>query len=128
MRSKTMIIYGGVVLCLALLFLVWTGSSQMAEGFADKGPEFVMIYADWCGHCKKAKPDFEALAAQSPLNIGEHKVYVRMINGESEEGKALKVEGYPTIRLYKPDGRMVEYKGGRAIDQYKEFIVKELGN
>ena len=128
MRSNTMIIYGGVLLCLSLLLLVWTGSQEaIAEGFAEKGPEFVMIYADWCGHCKTAKPDFESLAAKSPLNIGEHKVYIRMVNGDSEEGKALKVEGYPTFRLYKPDGRMVEYKGGRSIDQYKEFIVSELG-
>lgn len=127
MNSKTMIVYGGIVLCLALVFLVWTGGKSMSEGFADKGPEFVMIYADWCGHCKKAKPDFEQLAAQSPLNIGEHKVYIRLVNGDSEEGKALKVEGYPTFRLYKPDGRMVEYKGGRSIDQYKEFLVQELG-
>ncbi len=128
MNSKTMIIYGGIVLCLSILFLVWTGGQQVAEGFAEKGPEFVMIYADWCGHCKKAKPDFEKFAAQSPLNIGQHKVYIRMVNGDSEEGKALKVEGYPTFRLYKPDGRMVEYKGGRSVDQYKEFLVQELGN
>jgi thiol-disulfide isomerase/thioredoxin len=128
MRSSIMIIYGGVVLCLALLFLVWIGRQQMMfEGFTEKGPEFVMIYADWCGHCKKVKPEFDKLAAQSPLIIGEHKVYVRMINGDSEEGKTFKVEGYPTFRLYKPDGRMVEYKGGRSIDQYKEFIMQELG-
>jgi thiol-disulfide isomerase/thioredoxin len=128
MNSRTMMVYGGLVLCLALILLIWNGDRSMTEGFAEKGPEFVMIYADWCGHCKTAKPDFEKMAAESPLNIGEHKVYIRMVNGDSDEGKALKVEGYPTFRLYKPDGRMVEYKGGRSVDQYKEFIVKELAN
>ncbi len=123
-----MIIYGGIVLCLSILFLVWTGSRQMVEGFAEKGPEFVMIYADWCGHCKTAKPDFEKMAAESPLDIGSHKVYMRMVNGDSEEGKALKVQGYPTFRLYKPDGRMIEYTGGRSVDQYKEFLKQELAN
>ncbi len=128
MNPKTMIIYGGIVLCLSILLLIWTGSQRPVEGFADKGPEFVMIHADWCGHCKNAKPDFEKLAAESPLNIGQNKVYVRLVNGESEEGKALKVEGYPTFRLYKPDGRMVEYTGGRTIGEYKEFLAKELAN
>ncbi len=125
-----MIIYGGVILCLVLLYLVSRGQRSY-EGFAQsgvRGPEFVMIYADWCHFCQEVKPGFEQLAANSPLNIGNQKVYVRLVNGDSEEGKALKVEGYPTFRLYKPDGRMVEYKGGRSIDQYKEFLTSELAN
>jgi thiol-disulfide isomerase/thioredoxin len=128
MKSNVMLIYGGIVLCLVLTYLIWSGYAQ--EGFesSTKEPEFVMIYADWCGHCKKAKPDFEKLAAGSPLNIGTQKVYVRMVNADTEEGKALGAEGFPTFRLYKPDGRMVEYKGGRSIDQYKEFITHELAN
>jgi thiol-disulfide isomerase/thioredoxin len=128
MKTNAGIVYGGVVLCLALLFLIWRGNNNVSEGFAEKGPEFVMIYADWCGHCQKAKPDFDELAKASPLNIGTNKVYLRGVNGESDEGKLLKVEGYPTFRLYKPDGRMVEYTGGRGIDQYKEFLTKELAN
>lgn len=128
MSPNAMLIYGGVVLCLVLLYLTWMGG-KVQEGFAagEKGPEFVMIYADWCGHCKRAKPDFEKFAANSPLNIGKQKVYVKMVNGDSEEGKLLGVEGYPTFRLYKPDGSFVEYKGSRSVDGYKEFLVQQLG-
>lgn len=125
---KHMLVYGLIVLCLVIMYVVWVGRRASAEGFqaGKDGPEFVMIYAEWCGHCKKVKPDFEKFAANSPLNIGNQKVYVRMVDGESEEGKALGAEGFPTFRLYKPDGRMVEYTGGRNVDEYKEFLTREL--
>jgi thiol-disulfide isomerase/thioredoxin len=129
MYSKIMLIYGGVILCLALIYLVWRGKYVGGEGFADAAagePEFVMLYADWCGHCKKAKPDFEKLAASSPLNIGTQKVRVRLVDGETEEAKKFSVEGFPTFILMKPDGSQVRYEGGRNVDGYKEFLTQQL--
>jgi thiol-disulfide isomerase/thioredoxin len=98
------------------------------EGFESSTQEayqFVMYYADWCGHCQRAKPEFQKLG--SKLTIGEKNVKVVSVNAEENQdamaGKDIK--GYPTIHLYCPKGNLVkEYSGDRSKEGFFSFLQK----
>ena len=129
MKSQHMLVYGGIVLCLSLLYLIWRGGG-VADGFADKGPEFVMYYADWCPHCKviEENADFKSFLT-TPMNIKGKTVNMRMVESKTDEGKAATtkdiVKGYPTFILYK-GGSPIEYKGAREIEAIKAFITENV--
>ena len=133
MKVPLMLVYGGVILCLVLAYLVMRGSARPAavDGFVDGAgagsPQFVMVYTDQCHYCREAKPSFQELM-KSKLNIGKHTVAVRLVEASSDEINKFttKIDGYPTFILIKPDGREVLYTGKRTVDGYKEFLTEEL--
>ena len=96
------------------------------EGFQSSGApayKFVMYYADWCGHCKVAKPEFQKLG--STMTIGGKPVQILMVNPDTDpeacSGKDIK--GYPTIHLYDPDGKLVnEYAGQRTKENFQACL------
>ena len=53
----------------------------------------VVVYADWCGHCKSAKPEFNKAAKMSSKVV--------LLNSDTPEGKTYmkehNVKGFPTI-------------------------------
>jgi thiol-disulfide isomerase/thioredoxin len=119
----------GVVVVLLLGALYWS-NSRVVQGFRGSSePTFTMYYADWCGHCQKAKPDFQDLMAKSPLEIGGRKCVIQMVSPETEPEKAKgkPVRGFPTFLLESPDGKIMEYKGPRTTDGWLEFLNTNLG-
>ncbi len=103
-------------------------TSFMIEGFENEGPALVMYYADWCGHCKRAKPQLEA--AKNDYN---GKVKIVMLNAEDPQNAALlkqeDVQGFPTIRYYKngvpsagQKSAYEEYNGERTKEDFLQFL------
>ena len=104
-------------------------TSFMIEGFeGQNSPSLIMYYADWCGHCKRAKPELEA--AKSQYN---GKVKIIMLNAEDPENASLlkqeDVQGFPTIRYYKSGMPTVgkksdyeEYNGDRTKEDFLQFL------
>lgn len=101
----------------------------------DKHLWVVEFYADWCGHCKQFKSDFEKAAAKldgivkfGALNADVHK----------KTGKAQGVNGYPTIKLYVPGTTTanpytkkaykpaVDYTGPRRARPVVDFATAKL--
>ena len=109
---------GLTLICLWVAYRMYLSYIVKDEGFETSTAEsyqFVMYYADWCGHCQRAKPEFKKLG--STMTIGERSVKVVMINPdenpEAVAGKAIK--GYPTIHLYDSKGKLAqEYSGQRT--------------
>lgn len=119
-----------VVAILALLVALWYTYGQKKESFANPTvPTFTMYYAEWCGHCKTAKPEFEALVAKSPMDVNGVKCNIRMVSPEKEPqlAKGKSIKGFPTFLMETPDGKAVEYKGSRSTDGYLKFINETLG-
>jgi thiol-disulfide isomerase/thioredoxin len=96
------------------------------EGFEDAGKyELIMYHAEWCPHCHSALPEFEKLGAIQ--TIGGKKVELSAIEAEKNPGKVReKVDGYPTIRLYTPEGKVVNYDGPRTAEGLQEFLNTQL--
>lgn len=132
---KTIMISLAVVAVVVLVLLIIFGKypSIFKQGFQDVGapsmPTFTMFYADWCGHCKKAKPGFVEFMADGKVKVGDTEVKVEMINADSgsPKMKAFNVSGYPSFCLQKTDGKIVEYKGERDAAAYLEFLNQEFG-
>jgi thiol-disulfide isomerase/thioredoxin len=95
----------------------------------DQTTEIYFFYADWCPHCKSAKPEMEALVAKGVMDINGTKCVVRMIQPEQqpEEAKGKPIKGFPTFLLETTDGETVEYKGQRNTAGYLSFLNENLG-
>lgn len=130
-KPAHVILVASILILLSLFSLIDTGINVQAaalnsnyEGFADGGARFVMYYADWCGHCQKAKPMFEGL-----IKSGGYKgAKFEMVSPEKEPEKAkgLDIQGFPTFILHKGDGSNVPYEGPREEAGIKSFLDSNM--
>ena len=119
---------------IGVLFYLYQARTVVISGFQNPSDpnayKFTMYYADWCGHCKTAKPGFESLKSSGPVMVNGKKCEFQMVSPEKEPEKAKgkPVRGFPTFLLESPDGQIVEYKGSRDSDAYLKFINDTLGS
>jgi thiol-disulfide isomerase/thioredoxin len=131
MDFKTILLVLAVIAVLAVVGLIVLGKTK--QGFQNPSPPsvptFTMFFAEWCGHCKKAKPGFVEFMSNGELQVGSKKVKIDMIDADSgnEKLKRMDVKGYPTFMLELPSGEVKEYKGKRDVDGYLKFLSEELG-
>ncbi len=118
-----------------VLITLWIGyrlyiSSRIQEGFTTavgSTHSFVMYYADWCGHCRNTKPEFNKLG--STKTIGGKTVSIVAVNADENKELCEKrnIRGYPTIHLYDPRGELVkEYSGQRDHDSFVQFLSQNV--
>ena len=84
----------------------------------------MLFYAPWCGHCKAAKPEYQAAAAQF---AGDATVSFAAVDCTLEETRQLcqdlEVSGYPTIKYFAAgSAEPLEYSGGRTADDFAAFV------
>lgn len=81
---------------------------------------FVKFFAPWCGHCKKMKPDWDALMKDYE---GSENILVADVDCIGD-GKPLcdkvGVKGFPTIKYGDPND-LQDYKGGRDKEGLDTF-------
>jgi len=89
-------------------------------------PAFVMFYAEWCGHCKSFKPDYE--------RVGEafqgSDVVIAKVNADThrELGERFNIEGFPTLKYFpKSFTKPEDYEGQRTTEGVIEFINSRAG-
>eukprot|EP00163_Fabomonas_tropica_P008460 TRINITY_DN1813_c0_g1_i9.p2 TRINITY_DN1813_c0_g1~~TRINITY_DN1813_c0_g1_i9.p2 ORF type:complete len:487 (+),score=93.92 TRINITY_DN1813_c0_g1_i9:662-2122(+) len=80
-------------------------NANMAQFLARKGPSILTIYAPWCGHCKKLRPDY-ITASTTAKSKGWT---LAATDGDSPEGRAVSakfgVKAFPTS-VYLKDGEL----------------------
>lgn len=120
-------------LVVALLFIALVllrMSTARSEGFVGEegGMKLVIAKADWCGHCRKAAPEFARLKEASPLVLGNgKKVIVEELDADKNKSEiaALDVKGFPTLMVQKGGGEKVEYPGERTYDAVMSFLEQQ---
>ena len=127
-----------VLLIIAIVVAYYYVSKSNHEGFAGGAPNLTpakgecivaLFYAEWCGHCKTMKPEYEK--ATSELNgkknsSGKTIRFEKVDCDENKElGKKYDVSGYPTIKILNDDGTQDDYDGARSFEGLKKYLMSD---
>jgi len=80
----------------------------------------VEFYAPWCGHCKQLVPVWDQLGEK----YKDHEtIVIAKMDSTANELEDIKVQGFPTIKLFKKGTNEVEdYNGDRTLDGFVKFL------
>ena len=99
------------------------------------GPITIMlVYADWCGHCKDFKPHFDSAARTPGRSIQAVKVSEPMlgsvndaIQGMNSSAKPVSVDAYPTVVLLDNKGNSITEVNAVKDTAVMAKVMKEAG-
>ena len=107
----------------------YEGYSNAPKSGVDDPPvaTIKLFKVDWCPHCKKALPQFQAVENEYDGKVvNGHKLRFVVVDGEDPANEATvnehKIQGYPTVVLTK-DGKNIEYDAKVDEDTLKKFIT-----
>merc|ERR1740129_351405 len=113
----------------------WSEEESLVEHLTDetfkpflkkKKHVLVIFYAPWCGHCKKAKPEFTGAAERYKENS---KVEFAAVDCTKHNAvcKAHDVSGFPTFKYFHYLNKEVKpYDGGRTQQDFIDFMKDPL--
>lgn len=127
------------LIIIAIVFIYYCFSKKsIKESFSDNNDSndsdciVRMFYVNWCGYCKKTKPDFQTFMEQNNnTTIHGKKVKVEMIDCEENEQNAelasqFNVKGYPTI-IAVVNGTPQQFEGeDRSVDGLNTWLQSLL--
>jgi protein disulfide-isomerase A1 len=83
----------------------------------------VEFYAPWCGHCKQLVPTWDKLGEQFKDN---EDIVVAKMDSTANELEDIKIQGFPTIKLFKKgDNKVIDYNGERTLDGLVRFLESD---
>lgn len=142
MSTTTLLIIAAVIIFIVLAVVYYfyyvapkmkasykPNSEQIETGSSSsKSAELLFFFADWCPHCKAAKPIWNDLKSeyQNKTINGYEVVFTEVdCSNETAEVEQLmnkyNIEGYPTIKLLK-DGQVIEYDAKPSKATLTQFL------
>jgi thiol-disulfide isomerase/thioredoxin len=113
-----------LAILLILLVLLCYFNNRRFEGFEGSSRMVVICKADWCGHCKKAAPEFNKLLLASPITLNDGtKATIKILDADKDKSEIgqYNVKGYPTV-LVVDGGQTTEYPGPRTSQGIIDFL------
>jgi thiol-disulfide isomerase/thioredoxin len=117
-----------LVLFFALVYRFW--KTQPKREVKGNTARLYFFYTTWCGHSKKAMPEWEKIESDlrtSPV-FGKTTVETVGVDAEKDPKTAslYEVAGYPTIKLETSDG-IYDFDQSVTHDNVMEFLRNTLG-
>jgi len=85
----------------------------------------VEFYAPWCGHCKQLAPIWDKLGEKYK---DSETVVIAKMDSTANELEEVKVQGFPTIKLFKKGtNEIVDYNGDRTEEGFSKFLDENDG-
>lgn len=122
-----------IILVLSLIGIIvgvvlFERYANSKEKFSEK-PTLILFHAEWCGYCKKMKPEWDKMKVtlnekynnNPPCVIQELDVDDA---ASSEMFKKHNVSSFPTIKFITKDGEVIDFQGERVESEFLEFIEK----
>lgn len=102
-------------------------ASDLSDVLNNKnGKNMLLVYADWCGHCKSLKPIWAQ--ASSEINKESQKMFMVNCGGDSDNEKKImkdySIDGFPTILIFNNGKYVKNYSGERT----KEGLISEFSS
>jgi thiol-disulfide isomerase/thioredoxin len=128
--KKKGMMYLFAFIAIVIIGMYFYFSKSVKESFSDNNNDCVvrMFYVNWCGHCKKTKPDFQTFMEQNNnTTINGKKIKVEMIDCEENKQNAdlaskFNVKGYPTI-VAVVNGKPQEFSGSdRSVQGLNDWL------
>jgi thiol-disulfide isomerase/thioredoxin len=83
-------------------------------------PVVLKVFATWCPPCQAMKPEFEKVAAE----LGDKFIFAEADADKFADKEALKVEGLPTVIVFKNGAEAARFIGGRDAAGIKQELAK----
>uniref|UniRef100_UPI00358EC57A thioredoxin domain-containing protein 5 n=1 Tax=Myxine glutinosa TaxID=7769 RepID=UPI00358EC57A len=124
-----------VVLCWALLLVPLTqANDDHSQHVYDKDmfthsielePHFIMFFAPWCGFCKKLQPTWNGLADRYNV-MTNPPAYLAKVDCSREADLCTQegIEGYPTLKLFRPGQESILYEGQRDHAVLEQWMLE----
>jgi thiol-disulfide isomerase/thioredoxin len=107
-----------------------TGASDVAN--ANNRPEEIQVYlfyANWCPHCKKAKPHWDEFKKSYDGKVVKGSrittIEVDCTDGASPLIQEYKINGYPTVFM-KKDGNKIDFDSKITTETLTQFVDSVL--
>lgn len=133
----------GLILVISVLIIMDCGCSKSTcqnavrnEPFAEsenKGQavskpsaELTLYHASFCGYCKQMMPEWDKFSDNAKSMFPNLKVTKYECDGDDKAiCDAANIQGYPTVVIKLPNGKVIPFDGERTIDGLKEFVKKK---
>ena len=88
-----------------------------------------MFGTSWCPHCKTAKPIWDDYVSNNEnLKVGNYDILFKSVDCDAEKNIADKfnVKGYPTFKLERGPGDIVEFEAKPTHDNFTSLLQTSL--
>lgn len=135
LKFSTLLTIRNVAIFGVLLLLIAILLKPSNENFAvnDKQPsqqqpkstlKCIMFFTEWCGYCKKAKPEWERLRVEMDGKVvADKRIVITGVDCDKDEATAKRygINAFPTFK-FEIDGQVLDYSGENTFDGFKRFI------
>ncbi len=90
-----------------------------------KGPGMILLWAKWCGHCHNFLPSYAKLDEKIGNGFVLTSMEEYMFGTNPELANTLGIRGFPTIKFFNEQGKIVtDYSGARDLQSLLSYICK----